>query len=144
MFEYRSAYDRPLGWDELFRGFDRIFREVDRDLPLASFGFAPSALTDEGDKFVLRVDAPGVADKDVHVELENGTLTVTAERKDEVPAGYAVKRRERGTIRFSRSYSLGEQLDPEKTTAQLKDGVLTVTVAKSPAATRRQIQVKAS
>jgi HSP20 family protein len=144
MFEYRSAYDRPLGWDELFRGFDRIFREVDRDLPLSSFGFAPSALTDEGDKFVLRVDVPGVADKDVHVELENGVLTVTAERRDEVPQGYAVRRRERGGIRFSRSYSLGEHLDPEKTTAQIKDGVLTVTVGKSPAATRRQIQVKAS
>lgn len=144
MLEYRSVYDRPLGWDELFRGFDRIFREADRDLPLASFGHAPSALVDEGDKFVLRVDAPGVADKDVKVELENGVLTVTAERKDEVPEGYAVKRRERAAIRFSRSYSLGEQLDPEKTTAQIKDGVLTVTVGKSPAATRRQIQVKAS
>jgi HSP20 family protein len=143
MFEYQSGYERP-GWDEFVRGFDRLFREVDRDLPLASFGFAPSELRDQGDKFVLRVDMPGATESDVHVELDRGVLTVAAARKEEAPAGYTSRRRERGALRFSRSYSLGEHLDPENTSAEVKDGVLTVTVGKSPAAVRREIQVKAS
>lgn len=148
MVAYRSALDRPLGdalgWDELFRGFDRLFREADRDLPLSSFGYAPSELSEEEKRFVLRVDVPGLTEKDVHVDFQDGALTVTAERSVEVPEGYAARRRERTPLKFSRSFVVGDQVDPEKTTAEIKDGVLTVSMEKSAAVLKKSIPVKVS
>ena len=146
MFEYRSLFDRraPVGWEEVFRGFDQMLREFDRDLPLTSFGSAPAEFTEEGDRFVLKVEIPGVADKDVHVDMNQGVLTVSAERAVEAPEGYTARRRERSDVRFSRSYALGDRVDPELTTAELKDGVLTVSLTKSKRAQKKSITVKAS
>lgn len=141
-----SYYDRfrrdPLGFDEFFRGFDRIFRELDPGAPISSFGAASAALTEEDDKFVLRVDVPGVADADVKVELNDGALTVSAERPVEVPEGFKARRRERSALRFSRSFVLGDRVDPEKTMAEVKDGVLTVSIGKSKAIQKKNIPVQ--
>jgi len=146
MFEYRSLFDRrdPLGWEEFFRGFDQVFREFDRDLPLTSFGAAPAEFSEEEGRFVLKVEVPGVAEKDIHVDLHQGVLTVSAERTVEGPAGYTPRRRERSDVRFSRSYALGDRVDPELTSAEVKDGVLTVSLAKSTRAQKKSITVKAS
>ena len=53
-------------------------------------------------------------------------------------------RRERGSVRFSRSFSLPCPVDPEKASATVKDGILTVRLEKAPEARPRQITVKAS
>jgi HSP20 family molecular chaperone IbpA len=148
MFDYRGLLDRgtraPLGWEEVFRGFDHFFREFERDLPLTSFGSVPAEISEDNDKYVLKVEVPGVADKDVHVELHEGVLTLSAERATEAPAGYAARRRERGALRFSRSYVLGDQVDAEKTTAELKDGVLTLSLGKSARSQKKNIPVRVS
>ena len=85
MFAYRSPLDRPLmgplAWEELFRGFDWALRDLDRDGPLTSFGHAPSEINEEQERFVLRVEIPGMGQKDVNVALDNGVLTVSAEGK---------------------------------------------------------------
>ena len=149
MSEYRSLLSRPYfdpfgAWD-VFRTFDRFFQEFDRDEGLRSFGFAPSArFEDQGERLVLRLDVPGVEEKDVHVDLHEGVLTVSAERKLSSPERYEARRRERSDASFSRSYVLGDKVDPEKTSAELKDGVLTVTLAKSPGAQKRTIAIKAT
>jgi HSP20 family protein len=146
MFEYRGVFDRPyrdpLGWEGLFRGFDQLFREFERDLPLTSFGSVPAQIAEEADRFVLKVEVPGIPEKDVHVELHDGVLTVFAERATEAPEGYTLRRRERPALRFSRSYALGDQVDAEKTTAELKDGVLTVGLGKSTKVQKKNIPVK--
>jgi HSP20 family protein len=146
MFEYRGVLDRPardpLGWEGLFRGFDQMFREFERDLPLASFGSVPAEITEEPERFVLRVEVPGIPEKDVHVELHDGVLTVSAERAPDAPQGYALRRRERSALRFSRSYALGDHVDAEKTTAELKDGVLTVGLGKTTKVQKKSIPVK--
>jgi len=148
MFDYRGLMNRevrgPLGWEDVYRGFEQLFREFERELPLTSFGSVPAEITEESDKYVLRVEVPGVADKDVHVELQDGVLTVSAERNVEAQAGYAARRRERSALRFSRSYALGDQVDGEKTNAELKDGVLTVSLGKSAKTQKKSIPVRAS
>lgn len=148
MFEYRSVLDRPFtdpfGWNDVFRGFDRILREADRDIGLGSTGYAPAKFEEENDKFVLRVEVPGVAEKDVHVDFHDGVLTISAERRVTEPEGFTARRKERGAQKFSRSYALGERADAEKTTADLKDGVLTVSIAKAPVAQKKSIAVKAA
>jgi HSP20 family protein len=148
MFEYRSVFDRsftdPFGWSQLVRTLDRAFEEADRDLAIGSTGYAPARFEDEGSAFVLKVEVPGVVDKDVHVDLHNGVLTLTAERSAAAPEGYSTRRRERAAHRFARSYALGAKVDPEKTSAELKDGVLTVRVAKTNGAQKKNIAVTAA
>jgi HSP20 family protein len=148
MFEYRGPSDRshrdPLGWDDLFRGFDVLFREIDRDAPLSSFGRAASAMREEAERFVLDVEVPGLTDKDVKVDLHDGVLTVTAARTVEPPPAYTALRRERSAVRFSRSFTLGDRVDAEKTTAEIKDGVLTVGIGKAAGVQKKSIPVKVS
>lgn len=147
MSEFRSLQTRPYfdpwgAWD-LFRSFDRMFQDFDRNEGLRSFGYAPSArIEDQGERFVLKVDVPGVNEKDVHVDLHDGVLTVSAHRSLTPPEKFEARRRERTDSSFARSYALGDKVDPEKTTAELKDGVLTVTIAKAAGAQKRTISVK--
>jgi HSP20 family protein len=127
----------------LFRSFDRLFQEFDRNEGLRSFGYAPSAhIEDQGERFVLKVDVPGVNEKDIKVDLHDGVLTVSAHRELTLPEKFEARRRERTDSSFARSYALGDKVDPEKTTAEVKDGVLTVTIAKAPGAQKRTISVK--
>jgi HSP20 family protein len=148
MFEYRGLLDRPyrdaFGWEGMFRGFDQLFRELERDPGLTSFGAVPAEVTEEEARFVVKLEVPGIADKDLHIEFHDGVLTVSAERAVEVPAGYKALRRERGATRFSRSYGFGDHADPEKTTAELKDGVLTVGIGKSQKTQKKSIPVRVS
>ncbi|HVW27675.1 MAG TPA: Hsp20/alpha crystallin family protein [Polyangiaceae bacterium] len=148
MFEYRGVLDRPsrdaLGWEGVFRGFDQLFREFERDLPLTSFGAVPAEVTEESERFVLKLEVPGLAEKDVHVEFHDGVLTISAERTVDAPQGYKTLRRERSALRFSRSYGFGDHVDPEKTTAELKDGVLTVGLGKSQKVQKKSIPVRVS
>lgn len=147
MSEYRSLQTRPFydpwGTLDFFRSFDRLFQEFDRNEGIRSFGYAPSArIEDAGDKFVLKVDVPGVDEKDIKVDLHDGVLTVSAHRSLTAPEKYDARRRERTDSSFARSYALGDKVDPEKTTAEIKDGVLTVSIAKAPGLQKKTISVK--
>ncbi len=148
MFEYTGLLDRPIrepiGLGDLFRGFDQFFREFDRETPLTSFGYAPAEFAEKDGQFVLRLEVPGLTEKDVRVDLNGGVLTVSAERSVAIPEGYEARRRERASTRFSRSFVLGSHVDPEKATARMKDGVLTVEVAKAASAQKKTIAVRAS
>ncbi|HVU04259.1 MAG TPA: Hsp20/alpha crystallin family protein [Polyangiaceae bacterium] len=147
MFEYRSLLDRPMvdpfGWDDVFQGFDRLLSELQRQSDGAA-SRSEAAVKEENDRVKIQVEVPGLAEKDVRVDFQDGILSVTAERPVNVPEGYAPRRRERSAYRVSRSYSLGDAFDPEKTTAELKDGVLTVTAFKAPAKQKKTITVTAA
>ena len=64
------------------------------------------------------------------------------ERKPDAPQGAFVHRQERAPVKFSRSFALPCKVDPEKSGATLKNGVLTITLAKASEAQPRQIAVK--
>lgn len=145
--------------DQLRRRMDRLFDEYEparrRDALRANLAeeterlWARSAwprlsLSDGGANLVLKAEVPGLSEKDIHLSIQKDVLTMSAERKPDVPEGYIVHRQERTPLRFSRSFTLPCKVDPEKVTAALKDGVLTVTLAKAPEAQPRQIAVKVS
>jgi HSP20 family protein len=71
-------------------------------------------------------------------------MMISGERRTSVPAGYVAHRQERGSYTFSRSFALPCPVDPEKASAAVRDGVLTVTLEKAAEARPRQITVKAS
>ena len=101
-------------------------------------------LYDEGSKLVLDAEVPGLSEKDIQLSLNQNILSISGERKVETPKDYAVHRQERVAIRFARSFSLPCKVDPEKVAAQVKDGLLTVSMEKAKEAQPRQITITAS
>ncbi len=92
--------------------------------------------------FVLRADLPGLTEKDVNVELEDNTLTISGERRaahEERKEGYYRVERASGT--FSRSLTLPEGVDPEAVRASFEHGVLEVRIPKPEARKPRKVAI---
>ena len=99
-------------------------------------------LVESGDHFVLRADLPGMSEDDVSIEFEDGTLTVSGERKAEHETkneGYY--RVERAFGSFSRSLTLPKGIDAEAVTANFDRGVLEIRVPKPEERKPRRIEI---
>lgn len=145
MFGYGRDFDQALGLiDQLRRRMDRVFLDFEPGYTaeLAAGTYPRTNVFDGGGAFVLRADVPGLDEKSLKLTLTNNVLTLSGERRSDAPEGYSVYRQERAPYRFSRSYALPAKVDAEKTSATLKDGVLTVTLEKAPEVKPRQITVR--
>lgn len=102
-------------------------------------GWAPPVdLCETSDRYQLVVELPGLARDDVHIRVQQNTLTVEGERPAASDARRELYHRvERGHGRFSRSFRLREPIDAEAITADLREGVLNITVPKTRQASRR-------
>jgi HSP20 family protein len=150
MFTRFDDLDRTFTMmDQLRRRMDRLFDEdprrglegeVER---MWSGRFPRVVVEDKGESLVLEADLPGLAEKDVQLSIHQDVLSLSGERRADAPSGYYVHRQERAPVRFARSFTLPCKVDPEKSTATIKNGVLTVTLAKVAEARPRQIAVKA-
>lgn len=111
---------------------------------LAAAEWSPAVdITEDDQSYVIKAELPEVKKEDVRVTLENGVLTLTGERKlEKEEKGRKYHRIERAYGTFSRSFALPENIDAGRVTAAFKDGMLTVTVAKSENAKPKQIEVK--
>lgn len=131
--EMRSRFDRILG---LSRG--------ERE-GLATSDWVPSCNVSETDtEYRVVAELPDVKKEDVHVTLEEGVLTLSGERKAEKEEkGERYHRREVSYGHFIRRFQLPEDADAEKIDANFGDGMLRVTVPKSPQkeSKAREIQV---
>jgi HSP20 family protein len=99
---------------------------------------------DTGASLVLYAEVPGLKETDLKIEVAQNVLSLSGERKADAPDGYAVHRRERVPVKFARTLALPCKVDVEKASATVTDGVLTLTLPKSPEAQTRQIAVKAA
>lgn len=110
----------------------------------ANDGWPEATLEDLGDRLVLTADLPGLTEQNLQLSIHDDVLTLAGERMPTAPSGYQAERQERERIKFSRSFALPTRVDPERTTAELKYGVLTVTLPMHEAAKPRAITVRAS
>ncbi|HHY85305.1 MAG TPA: Hsp20/alpha crystallin family protein [Verrucomicrobia bacterium] len=102
-------------------------------------------IVEDEKEYTIKVELPEVNKDDVNVTVENGTLSISGERKSEKESkGRRFHRMERYYGRFERSFSIPDDADPDKVKAEFKDGVLRVHLAKSEKTRPRQIEVKAS
>jgi len=90
---------------------------------MAPRGFRIDSFQDD-DNFYVVAALPGVDKKDISIELENAVLSITAERKTSKEEGAE-------PYRLSRSVTVGDDVDAEKVTASLENGLLTVTLPKA-------------
>ena len=99
-------------------------------------------LVETDEHFILRADLPGMSEEDIKIEFEDGTLTVSGERKVEHKAeneGYY--RVERAFGSFSRSLTLPQGIDPEAVAASFDSGVLEVRIPKPEQRKPRRIEI---
>ncbi len=97
---------------------------------------------DHDDKIVIKAELPGVDKKDIHVNLENGVLTLSGERsyENEVKEDNYY-RKERSYGKFHRAFTLPAGLDPEKIEAEYKDGILKIEIPKPEEKKAKKIKV---
>jgi len=89
-------------------------------------------LYEEGKDLVMKTDMPGVKKEDVHIDLSENVLTISGEKKmEETVEKGGLYRCERSYGRFSRSFELPFDVDKEKITAILKEGVLEIRLPKT-------------
>ena len=93
--------------------------------------------------YEVSVDLPGLKPDECNLELRQGDLWITGQRKSESEKeGRTWHRVERYCGQFRRVVRLGDDVDPEKVEAEYKDGVLHVTVPKTEMARTRKIEIK--
>ena len=93
------------------------------------------------DELMLHADMPGVAAENLDIRFENRELRIHGKvcpRHEGITFLYG----EYGIGDFHRTFTIGESIDSEKISAELKDGVLTLHLPKTAAVKPRQIEVK--
>lgn len=102
----------------------------------------PVDIAETENELVLKADVPELKPEDLEVNYENGTLTLRGKREfEKKDNGKGYHRIERSYGAFTRAFSLPETVDPEKLTADYKNGVLTVTIAKKEIAKPKAVKV---
>ena len=102
----------------------------------------PVEIYDTGDAIMVRVELPGVAKEDLHVELHENTLTLRGERKPDASIKEGqYYRQERAYGPFQRTFLLPAQVDSQKVQATSKDGLLELRLPKHEAVRPKRIEV---
>ena len=128
--------------NRLFRGGRRHQERSEEDFVAAS-GFAPPVDIYEDDhNITLKIEVPGIEEKDIDVHVENNVLTVHGERKlekEEKEENFRRVERQYGS--FTRAFTLPATADPNQIQANYEKGILRVTIAKRADAKPKQIKV---
>lgn len=103
--------------------------------------FMPMDLYRSGDHYVLHADLPGIDPGSVDVSVDNGTLTIRAERSGRTEQDVQWLANERFTGTFQRQLSLGEGIDTAAISATYDNGVLSVTIPVAERAKPRRIEI---
>lgn len=127
-------------WDPI-RDLLAIQQRLDRFAPGPEGWAPPIDLHETDDAYVLTAEVPGLAREDLHIHVHDGRLTLTGTRHERPVPCEQYHRVERGHGTFNRSFQLPLPIAVDRIAADLKDGVLTVTVPKSPEAPPRRIRV---
>lgn len=101
----------------------------------------PASLWEAGERLHVELDVPGVSADSVEVTVENDQLAITVERSaGEGEPKYLYNERRFGKV--TRSLQLPETVDPDSVEAELKNGVLRVSVAKRPETQPRKVEIR--
>jgi len=116
--------------------------------PNTSFfeGWEPNIdIYEDKDKVTVKAELPGMKKEDINVSLENKTLMISGERKDEEEHKEGDNyRAERFFGRFQRTITLPSLVNADQIKGNYKDGVLTIELPKSEEAKPKQIDIQAS
>jgi len=123
---------------------NNLFREMNEgDSPLTTASFVPAVdIYEDAKKVVLKLEVPGIDEKDLDIRVENNTLTVKGERefeKEEKEENFHRIERRYGT--FYRAFTLPSTVDTEHVQANYENGILKLELSKKAEAQPKQIKV---
>ena len=134
--------------------FDNALRNVVHDWDFGtSFALPKVDMKEEKDAYTMQVDLPGMSEKDVNVELDHNVLTIsshheesTEEKTDKAAEKDAGKYliRERHVSKFTRRFTLPDDVNSEHVSASFKNGVLTVSIPRKEIAAPKRIAITAA
>jgi HSP20 family protein len=129
--------------DRMNRLFRESYNDAGQDEALTTSRFAPAVdVYEDEHQVTLKIEVPGIDEKDIDVRVENNTLTVQGERKiekEEKEENYRRVERQYGS--FTRTFTLPQTVDAEKVSANYEKGVLKITLPKKAEAKPKQIKV---
>jgi HSP20 family protein len=136
---FRLVRDLMAGWDP----FAEIVPTVNR--PEEGAMFMPRfEVKETKEAYVFKADLPGIVEKDLDITVTGNRITIAgkreAEERKETDKYYAYERTYGG---FTRSFTLPEGADIDHLDADLRDGVLTMTIGKKPELQPKKVTVKA-
>jgi HSP20 family protein len=121
-----------------FRDLDRMLASTLRTPASTAM---PMDLYRSGDRFVAHIDLPGVDPASIDVDVEDRTLTIRAERRDQPEGEVQWLSHERPSGTFARQLTLGYGVASSRIEADYSDGVLTLTIPVAEEAKPRKISV---
>jgi HSP20 family protein len=127
-------------WDPL-RDLLALQQRLDRFAPGAEGWRPPVDVHETPDRYVITAELPGVTQNDVHIHVQDDRLTLSGVRRERELACEQFHRIERGHGAFSRTFQLPIPIDAARITADLRDGILTVTCPKAPQETAKRIPI---
>ena len=130
-----------MPWDPA-RDLLTMKEQLDSLLGRASSGWVPAAdLHESDDRYVVTIEVPGLSRDDIAIECRGHELSVSGERSGaDCPQRY--HQLERGHGAFSRVFSFGQPVESQAVTAELADGVLTITIPKTHSTAARRVDVR--
>jgi HSP20 family protein len=139
---------------EPFEGLNRLHNHINdlfdqrvgraRTLPAVAAGawLPPVDIVESKDAYLIRAELPGMKREDFNLEVNDGTLTLSGERKSEaLTDGVEYHRSERVTGKFSRSFYLPRTVKQDGIEASYQDGILEIQVPKAEEAKPKQIAI---
>jgi len=136
--------------EEMERGFNDLFSwptlpAIWRRIPTMEMGWAPAIdVFEKDDRFVVKAELPGMEEKDIDVSVVGNRLIIKGEREAESEVekeDYYYSERSYGS--FSRSIDIPSDVDAKKIEANYEDGVLEVTLPKTPSVKPKKVSVSA-
>ena len=124
-----------------FAEFDALTREIEMALQRNAAEPQRFDVREDPTAYVLQTDVPGLAPEAVKLDVQDGVLTLKAERGADVPKGYEARHRERLGWRLSRSFALPDNVDVAGISAKVDSGTLYIALPKKPAMQPRHITV---
>ncbi|GGD86376.1 molecular chaperone Hsp20 [Tsuneonella deserti] len=142
----QSEAPLPAMFGRLRDEIDHLFDDFSFARPARSFFSLPAAMRftpamdihDRGNRYDVALELPGMEEKDIDVEVADGVLTVSGEKRsdrEEKTDGCLVSERSYGS--FRRQFTLPRDVDPDAIEAKYKSGVLHLKLGKDKAAQSR-------
>ena len=102
----------------------------------------PIDVYETADRYIVAAEVPGLARDQIELAMADSRLTIRGQRVEATGEKVHYHQVERGHGTFSRTFEFNDKIDADKVTADLANGVLTVTLPKIPPAPRRKIDVR--
>jgi HSP20 family protein len=107
-----------------------------------SSGVKPSVnLFQDGDSIIMMAEIPGVKKEDIQLKIKDNLITLSGERRVSYPEKASVHRLERRGVKFDRTLKLPFRVAADKVVAEVRDGVLKVTLPREESDKPKQISI---